>query len=184
MLFRYPTFGSNKIFLSGFTPSYYAAVNDLVIEQSLEQIKEMRCVKFITSRKSDLISGSIPLSAVQAGSFSKSLASGICEGCNVTYVLLQLAYILGYEYVGLLGVDHRYKYKGEPNKQTMCPKKDPNHFSSGYFGGMAWNNPDLAVSETHYRIAKETYEKDGRKIVNLTPKSALKVFPREDWRKW
>lgn len=46
--------GFNKIFFGfkkfAFYPKYYVAVNDLVIEQSVADIKALNCVKFISKR--------------------------------------------------------------------------------------------------------------------------------------
>ena len=62
---------------------------------------------------------------------------------------------------------------------------DPNHFHPGYFsGGMRWNNPDLEESERSYILARKTFEKAGRRVVNLTPGSQLDIFEREDWQSW
>ena len=55
---------------------------------------------------------------------------------------------------------------------------DPNHFSPDYFKGALWNNPDLALSESAYSIARRVYEKDGRRIINATPGSHCDIFER------
>ena len=51
--------GMNKIFLGfkrfRFYPHYYVAVNAKVIEQSVEQIKALNCVKFISERGGNLL---------------------------------------------------------------------------------------------------------------------------------
>src|SRR3989304_2973132 len=67
--------------------------------------------------------------------FSKDITQGIHEGGTVTYVCLQLAYMMGFSTVLLVGVDHRYEYQGMPNEQQMAVGPDPNHFSPDYFTG-------------------------------------------------
>jgi hypothetical protein len=181
---RYFTLGSNKIFLANIMPNVYCAVNDIVIKQSLDHINNMDSVKFITDRQSSAVAGSIPLVSLPAGVFSKNPLQGICEGSTVTYVLLQIAYWLGYKKVGLIGVDHKYKFTGLPNEESICPEIDENHFFPNYFGGQKWNNLDLENSEKSYEFAKYIYEQDERSIINLTPGSELNVFPKEDWRTW
>ena len=47
-LHKYPTFGTNRIYLmDGFEPTYYASVNPLVVEQSVENINKLTSIKFI-----------------------------------------------------------------------------------------------------------------------------------------
>jgi hypothetical protein len=61
---------------------------------------------------------------------------------------------------------------------------DPNHFDPTYFKGQEWNNPDLAKSEKYYSIARDIYQRDSRRIINLTEGSALDVFEREEIASW
>jgi hypothetical protein len=92
---------------------------------------------------------------------------------------------MGFSTVLLVGVDHRYEYQGMPNEEQLAVGPDPNHFDQNYFtGGVRWNLPDLEMSEASYQLAREAFERDGRRIVNLTPGTALDVFPKEKWRKW
>ena len=61
----------------------------------------------------------------------------------------------------------------------MSDGPDPNHFSGDYFGkGFRWNLPDLETSEMAYRMAREYFEKAGRKIVDATIGGKLTVFPK------
>ena len=41
------TFGTNKIFMAGYVPTYYVAVNPKVIDQVKDEIKELDCEKFL-----------------------------------------------------------------------------------------------------------------------------------------
>lgn len=183
-LAKYPTFGSNRVYLK-FTPTYYAAVNKHVVRQYADQINQMNCVKYIRHDTADLIPGSTPLYSSLVYVFSTEPLTWVCEGWTVTFVLMQLAYWYGFREVGLIGVDHRYDFTGQPNELLTAKGDDPNHFDKSYFsGGAAWNAPDLKRSEEHYRIAHKVFTEDGRKIVNLTPGSALGVFPTRDWTTW
>ena len=61
---------------------------------------------------------------------------------------------------------------------------DLNHFSPEYFGGgQSWDNPDLENSEASYRIAREEYEKDGRRIIDATYGGACTIFEKADYKK-
>ncbi len=97
---------------------------------------------------------------------------------------MQLAYYFGFTTVLLVGVDHSYKYDGKPNQEMVMNNDDPNHFDPSYFKGQKWNNPDLEKSEISYNLAKVAFEKDGRRIVNLTPGSKLNVFEKGNLNDW
>jgi hypothetical protein len=184
---KYPTFASNRIYLlDGFTPTFYACVNPLVIEQSAEEINALECgEKYINSMLIESIVDAIPLYSVPMRIFSDDPLRLIYEGYTVTYVLLQLAFWKGFEKVGLVGVDHTYRYNGAPNEEMVAEGVDPNHFHPGYFsGGTRWNNPDLVESERSYLTARKAVERAGRRVVNLTPGSKLDIFDREDWQSW
>jgi len=183
---RYPTFGTNRIYLlDGFTPTYYASVNPLVIEQSLAEINAMDCTKFIRASMADKITGAYPLYSSYVPMFSRDPLKCVFEGHTVTYVCLQLAHWMGFKTVLLVGVDHRFDYKGAPNQQVTADQPDVNHFSPDYFGpGVVWNNPDLRNSEKAYHMARLNYELTGRRIINITPGTALDVFEKGNWQEW
>lgn len=184
--------GVNKIFLGfnlfRFYPRYYVAINRKVIEQAAEHIKMLNCVKFISSRGADLI----PENALTyhlntrnpPARFCHDISQGVHEGWTVTYAALQIAYFLGFKEVIIIGMDHCYQYSGEPNEACRLDGPDPNHFSPDYFGGgQSWDNPDLARSEESYRIAREEYEKVGRRIIDATINGACTIFEKGDYKK-
>jgi hypothetical protein len=58
---------------------------------------------------------------------------------------------------------------------------DPNHFDPNYFGkGFRWQLPDLQTSELAYRLAREAFESDRRRIIDCTVDGKLDVFPKAD----
>lgn len=183
-LSKHFTFGSNRCYLK-YKPDIYACVNKLVITQFGRELRGLSCPKYVMAGFTSFVTGSMPLNLKHKLSFSKEPMEWICAGHTVTYVLLQLAYWMGYEEVGLIGVDHRFVFNGNPNQELTAQGADPNHFDPNYFSdGKKWNAPDLAASYAAYALAKAEYEKDGRSIVNLTPGSALDLFPMVDWRVW
>ena len=112
---KYPTFGTNKIFLlDGFQPTYYCAVNPLVIEQVGNTICDIDYeAKFITAWYTQhLVTDGLPLNGSQYPSFSRTPHEWIYEGHTVTYVCLQLAFFMGFETVLLVGCDHRFARAG------------------------------------------------------------------------
>lgn len=180
------TFGTNKIFLfKGFTPNYYVSVNPLVIVQSWHEIITMKAPVFISEVFAEKdMPETYYLHSMRPPLFSYDPSRYVYEGHTVTFVCLQLAFFMGFTKVGLVGVDHRFIYEGEPNEEKVMEGDDPNHFDPNYFKGQRWNNPDLARSEEAYKMALEAFESVGRKIVNLTLNSALEVFPKQRISKW
>jgi len=179
------TFGTNKIFLLPFVPNYYVSVNPLVLEQSRQRILDMNTTRFV-SEVSQLPQDEtlMHLHSMRAPVFSYDPSRYIYEGHTVTFVCMQLAFFMGFTRVGLVGVDHSYVYQGQPNEELVMEGDDPNHFSKDYFKGDHWHAPDLKRSEEAYKMAKDAFEADGRKILNLTEGSALEVFRKVGIDKW
>lgn len=180
--------GLNKIYL-GFRkykiyPRYYAAINREVIHQSAEAIANLKCVNFIAAsdEAADCIQSSSLTHWIKADlpplGFSTDLCQGVHQGWTVSHVGLQIAYYMGFTQVVIIGMDHRYAYEGKPNELKKMEGPDPNHFDKNYFQGCAWNNPDLSHAEEAYRIARHTYEKAGRSIIDCTLDGACNVFEK------
>ncbi len=178
------TFGSNRVYLK-YTPDFYACVNPLVIEQYHEEIAKLHGIKHIRAEYAYKILGAWPVNSRSGGGWSYDPLAYVYEGWTVTYVLMQLAHWYGFEKIGIVGMDHKYKYHGVPNEELIANGKDCNHFDSRYFtDGVKWNAPDLEKSELHYQKAKDIYEKSGREIINLTPDSACDVFKKGNLEEW
>ena len=77
---------------------------------------------------------------------------------------------------------HRRARQGPPNQEVVSEGDDPNHFLPNYFGkGFRWQLPDLATSEMAYRMAREAFERAGRRVVDATIGGRLQVFPKVDY---
>ena len=182
---KYPTFGANRItlWMEFLQLTYYVAINPLVIKQNADEINRLECeAKFIRNGMGfhddyELRSMAVPL-------FSYDPSQYIYEGFTVSFVSLQIAFFMGFKTVLCVGIDHRYVYDGAPNEAKVMEGADPNHFSPEYFKGQTWNNPDLGQSAAAYWMAKQAFESDGRRIVNLTPNSALDVLPMGELQQW
>jgi hypothetical protein len=194
------TIGLNKIFLGfkkfNFYPRYYVAINPVVIQQSAAQIKTLNAVKFLsTVAAKDYLNEDALTYFVQAHGFhldkdgtartkfSVDIAKdGFYEGWTVTFAALQVAYFLGFSEVVLIGLDHRFAFKGGPNQRQILDGKDMNHFDRNYFGGgQEWDTPDLVNSEAAYKVARDFYEANGRKIFDATLGGACEVFEKIDY---
>lgn len=180
------TFGLNRIYLMfdqmGFETTYHAVVNRLVIEQCLDEMKQLAIPSFSTMQNRDLLEDSpnfALMRTVEDHIFSKHIERRIWEGMTVTYVAMQLAYFMGFEKVILVGVDHRFAVSGTPHQVVESTGADESHFDPRYFGkGFKWQLPDLPVSEQAYTRARHAFESAGRTIVDATVDGALTVFPK------
>lgn len=184
------TFGMNRIYLMfpdmGFPTSFLVCVNDLVIEQTVEDMQSLSIPRFFSWRSRKYLQPADGLhflhTTYTGPRFATNAAGRLWEGATVTYVCLQLAYFFGFSEVNLIGVDHSFVTKGKPNTTVTSEGDDPNHFHPGYFGkGFRWQLPDLDTSEVAYAMARQAYEKDGRRIVDATIGGKLTIFPKVNY---
>ena len=185
------TFGLNRVYLLfpklGFSTTYFVAVNTLVVEQCVEEIKQLGMPKFITWRARHSLRGDDQVTFLDSdytgeANFSGDVTGRVFEGSTVTYVALQLAYHLGFSEVILIGVDHSFQSAGRPNVTVVSGGNDPDHFSPNYFPtGFRWQLPDLKASESAYLLAWHAYEAAGRRVLDATVGGKLEVFPRVDY---
>lgn len=180
------TFGLNRIYLMfgelGFETTYHVAVNRYVVEQCADDFRRIKAPLFTTMRNRPVLEGAPNtgfLNNIVGPWFSRDASRGVWEGATVTYVAMQLAYYMGFSEVVLIGVDHRFAVNGNPNQLVESTGPDRSHFDPRYFAkGFKWQLPDLDSSEIAYRLARASFEKDGRRIVDSTVDGALAVFPK------
>jgi hypothetical protein len=197
------TFGMNRIYLMfpelGFSTTYLTVVNDLVIEQTINDLITLEIPKFLSWRSRRQFASLRPFDAAQgkpstfhlptflyttyqSPKFSTDVRGRVWEGATVTNVTLQLAFHMGFQQVILIGVDHNYTATGKPNTTVVSQGDDPNHFSPAYFGkGFRWQLPDLETSEMGYRMARKAYEDAGREVLDATLGGKLTIFRKVDY---
>lgn len=185
------TFGLNRIYLNyeamGFEPTFYCCVNPNVINQFAEEIDRLNSVKFVTDYAVSFLKNhwnTFFMKSVPEVRFNENLNNlQWHEGWTVTYCAMQVAFHLGFQEVILVGVDHYFKESGKPNQAVTAQGSDLNHFHPDYFGkGVVWQYPDLERSEQSYRIAKEVYERNQRRILDATIGGHLQIFSKVDYR--
>ena len=186
------TFGLNRIYLLfpkvGFQTTFLVSVNDLVLQQTSEEMKALQMPKFITWRarkwlRHDPNTIFIDSDFTGPENFTLDAAGRIFEGFTVTYVALQLAFYMGFEQVILIGVDHNFATKGNANEAIVSQGDDPNHFATNYFGkGFKWQLPDLEGSERAYTLARDAYQAVGRQVLDATVGGKLTIFPKVDYK--
>jgi hypothetical protein len=185
-LCNYHTFGLNKIYLLSqqveLDLSYHVSVNPLVIEQSIEEFTKLECPSFLAYRPSIPFLNSSDrfyyLATDARCSFYSDITKPIYEGYTVTYVAMQIAYFMGFSRVFLIGVDHSFTCKGEPNEQKFLSGEDLNHFDPSYFANKEWHLPDLEASELSYHLARFFFARDNRQIIDATVEGKLQIFSK------
>lgn len=185
-------FGLNRIYLIyseiGYSSTYLLSVNDLVLEQCAQEFDALQIPKFISWRGRNYFEQDrnlifLDTDYTQRETFTKDMAGRVYEGCTVTYVALQLAFYMGFETAILIGVDHHFETKGPPNETVISAGQDPNHFHPEYFGeGFSWQLPDYRCSERAYRMAREAFEAEGRRVLDATVEGNLEVFPKVEFQ--
>ena len=182
------TFGLNKINLlferSAFRPSCIVSINPHVIEQNAEFLNETSIPLFLDSVGRPWVQhrpGAVFLHSSHMEGFARDCSVSVMQSGTVTYVAMQLAYHMGFRRVALIGADHDFTRRGEPNSVAVAETTDRDHFDPRYFSvGMKWQLPDLEESERGYVRAREVFEQAGGSIVNATAGGKLEVFERVD----
>lgn len=182
------TFGMNRIYLHfdrmSFIPTYYVAINELVLEQFQSDIQSLRMMKFLNWNRRYLYTATdsrVSFVRIKYGFgdvFSRDISRPISGGGTVTYVAMQIAFHMGFQEVILIGIDHSYTQKGTPNTtEVRRAEQDNDHFHPGYFPkGVQWQLPDLRRSEFAYNLARREFEAEGCKLLDATVGGKCQVF--------
>lgn len=185
----YPTFGSNMIFRKPFTPTYYCIIDELMLKACLPLPDDFRPTLFL--RAEAMIHNNNPIYPIVSAGFSLNIPNFVIMGGTVTYVMMQLAFYMGFDTVLLVGVDHRYPKTGdcEPGTNFVSEGNDPDHFTPAdgepYFENKKrFNNPELDGTRIAYETANKLFIEQERKIINLTPNTALDVFEKGNIEEW
>lgn len=174
----------------GFTPSYYVCGNELVLEQFAGDISRLPMPRFVNYNRRHLFSGVddsrmmyLRLGLNLRDEFCGDVTQTISSGGTVTFVCLELAYFMGFKEVILIGLDHSFMEKGIPNAtEVRQSDRDESHCHPDYFPkGMKWQLPDLYRSELAYALARQAFERDGRRVVDATVGGKCDVFPKADF---
>ena len=191
------TFGVNSIFLKtaemGFVPTYYVVEDILVAEDRAKQIDAFKGpTKFFGNYLSrfladgpDVIWTNVRVDYRNYENFphfSQDAVRQIWVGGTVSYVCLQLAYLMGFKDVYLVGFDHNYIVPADAKldgNRIETTSTDPNHFHPDYFGkGLRWHQPRTDRMEIAYERAREHFEAAGRRVWNATVGGRLETFDR------
>jgi hypothetical protein len=105
------------------------------------------------------------------------------NGRSVTYSCIQLAFVMGFQEVYIVGKDHNYNTQEKKvGKPILSSGNDGNHFLNGYFNkGNVYAAPDYRAEEFAYQIGRQAFEMAGRTIKDATINGNLKVFEKVDF---
>ncbi len=183
------TIGMNRIYILfeqwRFSTTYLACINELVVEQFSEDIKNLSIPKFLNWNRRSYFEDDkniiyLKLALGFNDIFGRDLTKEISSGGTVTFACLQLAFYMGFKEIVLVGLDHNFVEKGRPNKtEVRVAERDESHCHPNYFPkGVKWQLPDLLRSEQAYFLAKEMFERDGRRIVDATVGGKCEIFDK------
>jgi len=185
---KLPSIGMNKIDLifgnTEWRPSFIVCLNNAVARQHQDAFAASDIPVFLAWKSRWLLRSKnrkavnyYPVTA--SNSFSYNPLQGFGSSATVTYIALQLAHWMGADPVILFGVDHSFKFEGRAGTYQKRKGPDVNHFHADYFSaGSVWGTPDLQRSEREYQLAKDAFEKHGRKILDATIGGRLDIFPK------
>jgi hypothetical protein len=191
------TLGANRIYLGfadwGFATTYWGIEDLLQIQQGHQEFSEALpedSIKFVPNLYSHLFAtpNVVPVNFIYAYSdyprFSSDPAR-LYHGFTVTYMLLQIAAVLGCNPIILVGCDHSYTITdAERVGDHWSDPKSQSHFTAGYCdaeAGRVWNLPQPLRMEAAYEAGRDAANRLGIEILNATPGSQLDVYPRADF---
>ncbi len=184
------TIGMNRIYLAStennFIPDYLV-VHDIPIQllQFQNDFDKLELIKFFNWNVRDKFTHTSNLTFIRSDytpHFSKDLTKGSWGGHSVTNICIQLAYYMGFDEVYLVGKDHNYEETGTPGKLVSATGDEKNHFTSGYYKkGMGWRIPDYKGEELAYRMARDAFQEDGRRLYDATINGDLDIFPKVEY---
>lgn len=199
----YTCFASNKIYRlypkTKWRPDYYACIDTLVFEQNYGEILDStRCPVFLrrdmlpevrayereTGRTVDR-ARFITYGWRHSGrTVFYPQAANVLSGGTVTFTLMELAWMMGFRRMYLLGCDHTYaSFEGlRPGTHFSTSEEiNGNYFSDDYLRSgelISVGNPRLV--EEGYRLARDYAEEHGGEIINATRGGKLEIFKRTD----
>lgn len=190
------SFACNKIYKvfdkTEWRPTFYACTDSAVFRQNYYSIlSQKEYQKFFGANlpmqeeiKADPknISVNYATKAIEKTKFAPN-ATFIYSGGTVTYVLITLAWMMGFREIYIIGCDHSYGFFSGSNSGSVESTSDTNndYFMKNYMRpGEKINIGNLDRSEQGYIIARKFIESHGGKIYNATRGGKLEAFERKD----
>lgn len=111
---------------------------------------------------------------------AEAIGEPVSTRSTVSYFNLQLAMLLGYKNIVMIGFDHTYQQPQEVSEGDLVKPTghDANHFSDGYFADKYWQAADTNKMAFVYSLAAVQAQKLKTNIRNASSISRLEVFER------
>lgn len=111
--------------------------------------------------------------------FSQDLMKCAYDGCTVTYLMIQLAYFMGFSTIYLIGLDHNFPISFDEKGNVI--KNDDVEMHAFKDASHVVLNPARVLETTFaYRSARKFLDKKGIEIYNCTRGGKLEEFIRKD----
>lgn len=196
----YVCFASNKIYKifnqTNWRPDFYACVDSLVFNQNCREIfQNIDCPLYLNHRfkeKSQAMTSFIKEKKIRylRYFYRKNRMKFypdcrmVLSGGSVTYVLISLAWMMGFRTIYLIGCDHNYDSLAD---RKVGAAIDPgsginrDYFAENYMNpGEIMEVGDLDKATEGYRIARDYIERHGGHLYNATRGGKLEVLERVD----
>lgn len=192
------TFACNNIHLifneTAWRPTYYTISDPLLAKSCVTQIKALTVTKIFSNSIENFFQDSTDVTWLKQIpylrsddlseiAFSHDLEVGVYHAASTLFIQLQVAHYMGISEVYLLGVDFNYEVSAAGNKKSgmgtiIHHRAEKNHFHPSYRQtGEVWWLADKEFQEKTFEVARDAFRKDGRRILNASRKTSLKLFP-------
>lgn len=165
--------------------TYLTIVNPLVAEQGADELNASAIPTKITPAfNAEWLKAEAGFTYANANGLGKFQADDPSQAISwkstVSFFNMQLAYNFGHETVYLVGFDHHYTQCEGMEEGELIDQIDDDldHFNPEYFKGKTWQAGDPLAMEQMYLLARDAFDKAGRKIINCTAGSHLDVFDK------
>lgn len=183
-------YGMNRIYIDKKIYSRLRGVflvNRLVAKQFIGDFKNLDLPLVVPSNLIDIFHDTKMIDILKfnplKGGFAKSINDSFNPASTVTYFALQVLYVMGYNKVILIGLDHNFGNQESVNK-TEKVISDTHHFNKDYFPkGIKWETPDLTGSNFWYDVANKQFSKAGRLIIDATENGKCMIFKKVSIKK-
>jgi hypothetical protein len=196
------SFACNKAYLAfddtAWRPDYYSVVDTLIAEQYSSEICKHDfgnavCIhsnsvnQWLSPQKNSFFystSGDFrTLKNVAEFAIPNSIAKGlVAGGCTVIVDQIQLAYIMGFKRVFLIGID--FSWGGLPRDESTSmhgsvvkANAGANHFHPKYYKQTDKHTTPKIEEQLHaYKFCRHLFESDNRQLINASRRSCLEIL--------
>ena len=210
---RFPTFGSNRVWLK-YSPDVLVTldlkmVHNAILQQEMLVGFDGSDEVYVSRVSADLLTQErLPDHAVVlkawnnimdeegrlSPAFSNDPLEMLVSGGTVTYGLLQFAFWKGFRKILVVGCNHTFRdprgdhFDDSYNAEVGIPydrtDTDPSLAGSGP-GEWFWNEDNfVAKVNMFYSVAQQAFANAGGEIINCTPDTKCPVFRVDDWRNY